>query len=118
MATEDLREGVTAFFAGEKPEFKGDRRSAVVRVAPRLPIETTERTAMKKLHCSLSRSRWPRSAWPPAAATTTTRPRRPPRTTTSETDTAAGGGGAGASTAAADGSFAYDQTALTPRPAR
>jgi enoyl-CoA hydratase/carnithine racemase len=24
MATEDLRRGVTAFFAGEKPEFKGD----------------------------------------------------------------------------------------------
>jgi enoyl-CoA hydratase/carnithine racemase len=23
MATEDLREGVTAFFAGEQPEFKG-----------------------------------------------------------------------------------------------
>jgi enoyl-CoA hydratase/carnithine racemase len=24
MATEDLRRGVTAFFAGEEPEFKGD----------------------------------------------------------------------------------------------
>ena len=24
MATEDLRRGVTAFFAGEQPEFKGD----------------------------------------------------------------------------------------------
>ena len=24
MATEDLKRGVTAFFAGEKPEFKGD----------------------------------------------------------------------------------------------
>jgi hypothetical protein len=24
MATEDLRRGVTAFFAGDQPEFKGD----------------------------------------------------------------------------------------------
>ena len=104
MATEDLRNGVAAFFGGEKPEFDGPlnapamtRSAAVSGVESSQPLPQ-ERTSHEEGLPPSSSSPWPPSHSSPAAAATT---RRRHRDATTAAETTAESEGAAAAEAAA-----------------